>query len=130
MRGSVFISILCITSVLLKQSLPLYILAHFKANQTELEARFCENKAKPELECHGQCHLKKEVAKAIETPESKKQQKQIEIEVLVWQLTNSKMFDFGVKKFDENTSYTALISLQYIPPALALVEKPPCKTFC
>ena len=32
----------------------------------------CENKEKPELECNGKCHLKKELAKASDFPENGK----------------------------------------------------------
>ncbi|WP_338839102.1 hypothetical protein [Flavobacterium ginsenosidimutans] len=37
------------------------IVVHFKLNQNAIEKEFCENKAKPELQCHGKCHLKKEL---------------------------------------------------------------------
>ncbi|MBJ2124455.1 MULTISPECIES: hypothetical protein [Flavobacterium] len=37
------------------------IVVHFKLNQNAIEKEFCVNKAKPELQCHGKCHLKKEL---------------------------------------------------------------------
>ncbi|WP_343587825.1 hypothetical protein [Flavobacterium sp.] len=37
------------------------IVVHFKLNQKAIEKEFCVNKAKPELQCHGKCHLKKEL---------------------------------------------------------------------
>lgn len=37
------------------------IIVHFKLNQKAIEKEFCVNKAKPELQCHGKCHLKKEL---------------------------------------------------------------------
>ncbi|UPZ14320.1 hypothetical protein [Flavobacterium humidisoli] len=37
------------------------IVVHFKLNQVAIEKEFCVNKAKPELQCHGKCHLKKEL---------------------------------------------------------------------
>ncbi|MBB4802671.1 hypothetical protein HNP37_002746 [Flavobacterium nitrogenifigens] len=40
------------------------IVVHFKLNQQEIEKEFCENKAKPQLQCHGKCHLKKELEKS------------------------------------------------------------------
>ncbi len=36
---------------------------HFYANQDQIEAAFCENIDQPELNCHGQCHLKKQLQK-------------------------------------------------------------------
>lgn len=37
------------------------IFLHFKLNQEYIEANYCINKAKPELNCHGKCELKKEI---------------------------------------------------------------------
>lgn len=39
------------------------VVMHFKLNQESIEQAFCENKGRPELECHGICHLKKELQK-------------------------------------------------------------------
>lgn len=38
-------------------------LAYFKIYQDEIIAEHCVNKDKPELECNGHCHLKKELEK-------------------------------------------------------------------
>lgn len=40
------------------------IIVHFKLNQENIEKEFCINKTKPELQCHGKCHLKKELEKS------------------------------------------------------------------
>lgn len=40
------------------------IIVHFKLNQNIIEKEFCVNKTKPELQCHGKCHLKKELEKS------------------------------------------------------------------
>lgn len=37
---------------------------HFKLNQQVIEQKFCINKDKPALQCHGSCHLKKQLAEA------------------------------------------------------------------
>lgn len=42
----------------------LLIIVHFKLNQQYIEKEFCVNKAKPELQCHGKCHLKKDLEKS------------------------------------------------------------------
>lgn len=34
---------------------------HFKLNQEVIEQKFCINKNKPALQCHGSCHLKKQL---------------------------------------------------------------------
>ena len=40
------------------------IIVHFKLNQKNIEKEFCINKTKPELQCHGKCHLKNELEKS------------------------------------------------------------------
>ncbi|OXA93515.1 hypothetical protein [Flavobacterium hercynium] len=40
------------------------IIVHFKLNQKAIEQEFCINKAKPELQCHGKCHVKKKLEKS------------------------------------------------------------------
>lgn len=40
------------------------IIVHFKLNQKDIEKEFCVNKAKPQLQCHGKCHLKKDLEKS------------------------------------------------------------------
>jgi len=54
---SVFFSML----FLLVTSQQALIIVHFKLNQQAIERDFCINKNQPELECHGKCHLKKEL---------------------------------------------------------------------
>lgn len=46
------------------------IVVHFKLNQKAIEKEFCVNKAKPELQCHGKCHLKKELQESEKKPDS------------------------------------------------------------
>lgn len=36
-------------------------IAHFYMNRAEIEEAYCINKEKPQLNCHGQCHLKKQL---------------------------------------------------------------------
>lgn len=43
------------------------VIVYFKLNQQAIEQKFCINKSKPELECHGKCHLKKELEKTDNT---------------------------------------------------------------
>ena len=38
-----------------------FTVLHFYANQEQIEEDFCINKDKPELNCHGQCHLKNQL---------------------------------------------------------------------
>lgn len=38
------------------------LVAGFKLNQVEVERRHCVNKAQPQKQCHGKCHLSKQLA--------------------------------------------------------------------
>lgn len=37
------------------------LVLEFRLNQQEIERLYCVNKAKPQLHCHGKCHLKKQL---------------------------------------------------------------------
>lgn len=59
----------------------------FYANQLELTELFCENKDKPQMQCNGQCHLKKEL-NSLSSDESNQAPAPNKIEVklpLLWQ---------------------------------------------
>ncbi len=43
------------------------IVVYFNLNQEAIEQAFCVNKDKPALECHGNCHLKKQLEKTKNT---------------------------------------------------------------
>ena len=51
-----------LTVLLLLQSFGRELLVlHFKANQTELAARYCVNKTRPSLHCDGKCYLARQI---------------------------------------------------------------------
>ncbi|MEO9545045.1 MAG: hypothetical protein ABJG99_15450 [Crocinitomicaceae bacterium] len=52
-------SLFIVTSILTLTLLPTAKIVHFFANQESITQEFCENQDKPEMECHGKCHLKK-----------------------------------------------------------------------
>ncbi|MGP1500257.1 hypothetical protein [Bergeyella cardium] len=55
-------SILMIALILLVTFQRGLVVIHFKLNQDYIEKEYCVNKSKPSLNCHGQCHLKKELS--------------------------------------------------------------------
>ena len=74
----------------------------------------CENKAKPQLQCNGKCHLMKELAKESENEKplssDKKDNSKHEIEVLFYQDINS-LFDIKIAVSTSNetsNNYTNL----------------------
>ncbi len=74
------------------------IVVHFNfwLNQEFIAQNLCENKEKPQLECNGKCHLKKELDK---DDERKQQDNKQQIEVLLFTPT---AVDFTVKVLNSN----------------------------
>ena len=87
-----FIFIL-VTVLLLKPVLPFI---EYAVNYDYITQVLCENKATPELECNGKCHLVRELAEASENekPLSSHKKSVSEFEVLFFQ------------KIEENTVFT------------------------
>jgi hypothetical protein len=65
------ITVVCLSVVVLLKmmAMPLVCL-DYAMNKQFIAAVLCENKAKPVMHCNGKCHLRKQLAKASETPES------------------------------------------------------------
>lgn len=57
------LSILLIVLISFPLMIKNYLLFDFQLNREAIEEEFCENKDKPELECHGSCHMSKEIQK-------------------------------------------------------------------
>jgi len=73
--------------MLLKPAIPFL---EYVVNYDYIVKELCENKEKPQLQCNGKCHLKKELAKSAadeQSPADKKQNSKQEIEVLFYQET-------------------------------------------
>ncbi len=72
--------------MLVKPSFPII---DYVVNYEYISKELCENKAKPELQCNGKCHLMKELAKASEAEKplssNKKDNSKHEIEVVFYQ---------------------------------------------
>ena len=68
------------------------IVVDFLINQAEIARELCENRDKPQMECNGKCHLKKELEK-----EEKREQKNLKISAqeIVW---FTELFSFQVNE--------------------------------
>ncbi|SEU07576.1 hypothetical protein SAMN04487998_3762 [Hymenobacter actinosclerus] len=54
-----------LTSLLLLQTLEQELLVvNYELNQARITARYCVNKARPQLKCNGKCHLAKQLRQA------------------------------------------------------------------
>lgn len=95
------ISLVIVAAIVVLTCWQSYTVVHFYTFQDEIEAEFCENLDRPELECHGQCHLKKQLsAKVLKVD---KKTRIIQSSLLVFQA-----FDFQANyqnlKFNLNNS--------------------------
>lgn len=55
------IAFLVLSGVLLQSFSSIVIVAHYEWNKKYITAKYCENKAKPKLQCNGSCHLRKQL---------------------------------------------------------------------
>ena len=118
-----FIFIL-VTVLLLKPVLPFL---EYAVNYDYITQVLCENKAAPELECNGKCHLMKELAKASEDekPLSSHKKSMSESEILFFQefqqnvvFTSTPSFVM-ISNFYLNNYSLLLFDSSYRPPTLA-----------
>ncbi len=67
---------------------PIFPLVDYVVNYEYITKTLCVNKAKPQMNCNGKCHLMKELAKAAESEKpisSDKKQATQELEILFFQ---------------------------------------------
>lgn len=106
---------------------PLFPIAEYVINYDYISKVLCVNKATPELQCNGKCHLMKELAKSSENekPISDKRVVIKEVEVLFYQdLTSlsfaSKLFTVSkkTKSYYSNLYDYLGLSSSFHPPAV------------
>lgn len=73
---------------------PVLPVLDYVVNYEYIATQLCENKDKPELKCHGKCHLMKEMAKTAETdkptsPDKKSQWQEAEAAFLPTDFTTN-----------------------------------------
>lgn len=56
-----FVSVVILVGIVLQSFSSAFLLAHYHYNKASITAKYCENKTKPKLKCHGQCHLRKQL---------------------------------------------------------------------
>lgn len=53
------IPILLLVALVLQTGFKIVLYLDYQVNKESITQKYCENKAKPEMKCHGKCHLKK-----------------------------------------------------------------------
>jgi hypothetical protein len=101
------ISILLALVVLFSPLQKVWLVVSFQLNQEYIAKTLCENKAKPQLQCEGKCHLKKQLQKAEQEeqklPTSQKEKAEITLFYAI-----SHAFDFRFFEAKALTSYPDL----------------------
>ncbi|MDY3351743.1 hypothetical protein PG357_07060 [Riemerella anatipestifer] len=69
------------------------VVVHFKLNQSFIEANYCINKDKPQMNCHGKCYLEKEL--------KDNQQDDVLVGLSLYETVVFVLLDNGLPTFDE-----------------------------
>jgi hypothetical protein len=105
-----------------------YLFVEYTLNQAEITRKFCENKAKPKLQCNGKCYLAKQLAKQEKEEKSTSETSKFKLEVveLTAPMQETEQFSYPIissslKKiqfnYSETTSDSYLASI-FHPPTL------------
>ena len=83
------VSIVLTISLLFQTVQRIVLYADYEINKDFITQKYCENKLKPEIKCHGKCHLKKQLQKADknEVPDKKAGGQSLELSLFVPQST-------------------------------------------
>lgn len=58
------ISIFLLTALILQTGFKILIYLDYEVNKESITVKYCENKSKPKMKCHGKCHLMKKMDEA------------------------------------------------------------------
>lgn len=98
------------------------LIVHFKLNQQAIEKQFCINKAKPELQCHGKCHLKKELQESEKKNDLELNSINKKIDIVLLPNIDFKIRIFQVIPSDRILIYKEII---HFAPCLEIFVPPP-----
>lgn len=114
---------------LLQFAVPTSIVVHYWLNRDFIEQNFCINIDQPEMNCHGQCHMQKQISKVTVTfgDSSQKEipsKQRIEINENIGIFQKLSSLAFGVIKNTTHQNYFAYLD-QYESIILMLPTPPP-----
>lgn len=115
-----------LTVLLLLQSFGRELLVlHFKANQAELAARYCVNKARPRLHCDGRCYLARQLRRAERGPAKAPAAELAKVKLEVLAPTRLQLAAPAWAGRPAPRRYARLAAPAYQPVALAALFHPP-----
>ncbi|WP_417860831.1 hypothetical protein [Winogradskyella sediminis] len=97
------------------------VIMNFKLNQKAITEQFCINKAKPELQCNGKCHLTKELQDTEHT-DSEKIMNTKNFDLVYYQDSEFKISNFNITQIKVKLIY---IEFQHSEPYLEVLKPPP-----
>ncbi len=97
------------------------VIMNFKLNQKAITEQFCINKAKPELQCNGKCHLTKELQETEHT-DSEKRMNTKNFDLVYYQDSEFKISNFNITQIKVKLIY---IEFQHSEPYLEVLKPPP-----
>ena len=93
----------CMISMLFSNALIKgFLFVDYQLNQAEITRKYCENKAKPKLQCNGKCHLAKQLAKQERQDKSSSETNKFKLEITEFaaQITEPISFVYAEVGFD------------------------------
>jgi len=83
------------------------LFVNYLVNQAEITKQFCENKAKPKLNCNGKCHLAKQFAKQDKQEKSTSETQKFKVETLeiTAQIPTKIAFIYPIKSVESANYY-------------------------
>jgi len=83
------------------------LFVNYLVNQAEITKQFCENKAKPKLNCNGKCHLAKQFAKQEKQEKSTSETSKFKVESveIAAQINEAITFVYPIKSKSTNCHY-------------------------
>jgi hypothetical protein len=55
------ISIFLLSALILQTGFKVFLYLNYEVNKEAITLKYCENKSKPKMKCHGKCHLTKQL---------------------------------------------------------------------
>ncbi|NVK04724.1 MAG: hypothetical protein HWD92_07865 [Flavobacteriia bacterium] len=117
------ISILLIILLLFPQFMQGFLIVDYQLRMDEIEAKYCENLDKPELECHGSCHLENELSKVTSGLDSDQETPQLLVVRVSEYLSKEcdlvsiqQLVEYSTSEFPDARDGYASIPLQSITP--------------
>ena len=118
----------CLIVLFLSQAFEVGLIwVQFKLNQDYIAEFLCVNKDKPEMECHGCCQLRKEIAEKEAAHEKQEKSEMPGKPLMFLESRISLLWDVYVKEIHSNSSYHT--SFYAKTPVFAIFHPPKSYTF-